>query len=559
MDFRKFSKNFEYSLFFEEYNFGLTGESNLIFGVESYLPRSFSFNGTINLFGGSVNPFEFNVRMQGMEHYVESIIGLDGPLNFERIIEKFRFIYDKFKSFIDIDTDIIRALLRTPRSADDNNLIGDFSYKPKYEFNKPSGYFEQKVYGNDINFYHFEGLDQLSNIIKKLVPLERVKNIFSKNKEVFKDTGTVVDISYTIPSSTGFPIILYAFGAYSLDISYYAAINNKNVWETKTLDFTGKLTPSLSIELNTAMQMDLFHALTEVKFKSNVYSNYALETDVLMRGNEKISVKVKVPQDRNDIFSIRTQLLSRIQDKEVMLYGITSRTQNNSCSWPTIDETLGLKLCIDYSLPDVSDQSKIYPSLILSGPIRFDIHLDKADMSAKIFTFDYNLQRKNVGIEASVVFQTPNAKIPRKLQANLMTDETDYNFTMNIINGEKIQKILGLLKYSSDIKSIDFSMSQNEQKHLSLEMSMVKKILTKSKSRTSTNFMLTIKDQKVAGMNGLINTLEKNGITQHDYDLHCETRRMRTDISGTLLLTASSITLDTQFAYKVRSFYFNMF
>lgn len=103
IDFRKFSKNYEYSLFFDEYNFGLSGESNVIFGIESYLPRSIYFNGTINLFGNSVNPFEFNVRMQGLEKYVESIFGLDGPLNFDRMLEKFGFVFDKIKSIFSFD------------------------------------------------------------------------------------------------------------------------------------------------------------------------------------------------------------------------------------------------------------------------------------------------------------------------------------------------------------------------------------------------------------------------------------------------------------------------
>lgn len=103
LDFRKFSKNYEYSLFFDEYNFGLTGESNVIFGTESYLPKSVFFNGTINLFGNSVNPFEFNIRIQGLEKYIESIFGIDGPLNFDRMVDKFGFIYEKIKSFLYFD------------------------------------------------------------------------------------------------------------------------------------------------------------------------------------------------------------------------------------------------------------------------------------------------------------------------------------------------------------------------------------------------------------------------------------------------------------------------
>ena len=103
MDFRKYSKNYERSLFFDEYNFGLSGESNVIFGTESFLPRSISFNGTINLFGNSLNPSEINLRIQGMEKYIESIFGLDGPLNFERLIDKFGFLFDKVRQLFNFD------------------------------------------------------------------------------------------------------------------------------------------------------------------------------------------------------------------------------------------------------------------------------------------------------------------------------------------------------------------------------------------------------------------------------------------------------------------------
>jgi Domain of unknown function (DUF1943) len=165
-----------------------------------------------------------------------------------------------------IITDIIDALLRsrrTPKTTD--NLIEGLLFNPKYEFNKPKGYYEHKIFGNDINFYQFEGFNELSDIIKKLVPIEQVKNVFSKKEEVLIKSGTLVDVSYTVPMSTGFPLVLSGFGAYSLDMQYVGAINNKDPWESESLDFTGKLKPSLSMELSTKMQIDLFYASTDIK------------------------------------------------------------------------------------------------------------------------------------------------------------------------------------------------------------------------------------------------------------------------------------------------------
>jgi hypothetical protein len=382
------------------------------------------------------------------------------------------------------------------------------------------------------------------------VPIEQVKNIFSKNEEVFVDSGTLIDVAYSVPSSTGFPLVLNAFGAYSLDISYYASINNKNVWETQSLDFSGKLRPSLSIELNSAMQMDLFYASTEVKFKSNVYSNYALETDLKVKDYTHASLKMKLPQDRNDIFSIRTQLISKIEGKDSLMYGISSRFANTSCSWPTIDETLGLKVCVNYTVPDVSDQEKVYPSLILSGPIGFDIHLDKADVSAKTFSFDYNWKPGNEQSEGSVTFETPNSKIPRKLSAILLTNPTDYNFTMNVINGEKNQKVLGFLKNSPELKSLDFMVIQNEKTNLKMEMSLKKEFISKSHRIARTQFLLTIQDQNVAGMKGEIRIMDKNDIRQYNYDLNFETKKLLSRVNGTLALTDTSTRLKATLLYK---------
>lgn len=97
LDWRKFSRNFEYSIFFDEYNVGSTSDANLIFGTESYLPRMATFNFTADLFGESVNMFELSTRMQGFEHIVESVFGPKGPLNMKKFTDKFGFITKYFQ------------------------------------------------------------------------------------------------------------------------------------------------------------------------------------------------------------------------------------------------------------------------------------------------------------------------------------------------------------------------------------------------------------------------------------------------------------------------------
>lgn len=377
-----------------------------------------------------------------------------------------------------------------------------------------------------------------------------MKNIFSKKEEVFIKSGTLVDVSYTVPMSNGFPLVLSGFGAYSLDLRYYGAVNNKNVWETNSLDFNGRLRPSLSMEMSTKMQIDLFHASTDVRVKSNIYSNYEIEADVKIEGNKYASLKVKLPKDRNDIFSVRSQLKSNIEGKDLPLYGITDRYKNSTCTWPSIDDMLGLKVCIDYSLPDVSDASKVYPSLVLSGPIVFDIHLDKADSSAKIFNFEYKWNKGREFSHGSITFETPNTKIPRQFSATLQTDPENYNITMGFKNGDKTQTALGFIKNSPNEKSADFSLDINGKKHFSMVLSSTRKVQSISRSTMTPKFMLIINDQKVAGMAGLIKTVDKNNVTQHDIDLRFETKKMSSSAIGYIIKTETSLTTKMQYSYK---------
>ena len=441
--------------------------------------------------------------------------------------------------------------MRSRRSSNNSNkFIEGFPFSQQYNFNKPTGYFEHKIFGNDINFYHFEGFDQLSNIIKTLVPIEQLKNVFSKNEEIFIKSGTLLDVSYTVPMASGFPLVLSGFGAYSLDMRYYGAMNNNDAWETTSVDFNGRLKPSLSMELSTKMMIDLFHATTDIKVKSNIYSNYAIESDVKIDGFKYASLKLKLPQDRNDIFSIRSELIGNIEGEDRLLNGISNRYMNSSCTWPSIDNMIGLKVCVDYSLPDVSDADKVYPSLVLSGPIIFDIHLDKADLSAKIFNFEYQWNKGNEISEGSITFETPSTRIPRHFAATVKTDPQNYNLTMGFKNGDQTHTALGFIKNTPNQKSADFSISINGKKHFSMELSTTKKILSKSKSSMNPKFMLIINDQKVAGMAGIVRTTEKNNVTQHDIDLRFETKKMQSSAIGHVIITGTSLTTKMQYTYK---------
>lgn len=78
LDARKFSRNYEGSLFLDRLNAGASYESNVIFSPASFLPRSAMLNLTVDMFGSSVNLLEVGLRMEGVEKYLEKFFGPDG-------------------------------------------------------------------------------------------------------------------------------------------------------------------------------------------------------------------------------------------------------------------------------------------------------------------------------------------------------------------------------------------------------------------------------------------------------------------------------------------------
>lgn len=77
-DKRKFSRNYEGSFFFDEFNVGGKVDSNIIFSPESFVPRSANLNLTVDLFGRAINFFEFGTRMEGVERFLERYFGNGG-------------------------------------------------------------------------------------------------------------------------------------------------------------------------------------------------------------------------------------------------------------------------------------------------------------------------------------------------------------------------------------------------------------------------------------------------------------------------------------------------
>lgn len=353
LDIRKFSRNYEKSLFFDEYNFGTLADANLIFGTDSYLPRTASLNFTFDLFGESTNFLELNTRMQGFEKFFESHFGPKGPLNSKKFTKKFYDFLWKMRSFIsednipnlsslselptindlnnpsqiyerakEIQDDLIEEIesdeddyeeVITPevkkrrQSSVKRNLqkkINDLPYDLKYNFKQPKASLGVKIFGNDLHYFTVEGVQEVLERASKLDP-NYITKLLTEKETTYTKSGIILDASYTVPLSSGLPLSLSALGVSSIDIRLSGLFNSSNFIKSQSLDIEAKLKPSVSIDVLSTMQSDFYYGSSGIRVKSNLYSSSAIETKLKVRGPRAISLQVNLPQDRNEIFSAK--------------------------------------------------------------------------------------------------------------------------------------------------------------------------------------------------------------------------------------------------------------
>lgn len=146
-DARKFSRNYEGSLFFDKMNAGVTAESNVIFSPQSYLPRSANINLTVDVFGESVNLFEVGARVEGFESVVEGLFASSGAFPDEGV-----------KS-------MLQTLRSAPTSDAENSiskLSSAFDVRSRLP-QEPHGEMFARVFGNELHYSRFHGLQELAD------------------------------------------------------------------------------------------------------------------------------------------------------------------------------------------------------------------------------------------------------------------------------------------------------------------------------------------------------------------------------------------------------------
>lgn len=228
-DIRKYSRNYERSFFSEEYNLGGTFQANVIFSSKSYVPRTLTFNVTLDLFGESVNVMEVTMRMEGMEFYAEKFFGPDGPLANDKI------------------TRHITSFLRSLRSTQENkNYWESLKTLPNVidnNFDDPRISMSYKIFGNELEYKMLKGPEEITKALAALDPWSKIKRILSGKEIHYENTGMFLDASYVVPSTTGLPVRLDLTGAAACTFKFSGLLDSERLVQNTEMELVGNVAP----------------------------------------------------------------------------------------------------------------------------------------------------------------------------------------------------------------------------------------------------------------------------------------------------------------------------
>uniref|UniRef100_W8B060 Vitellogenin n=1 Tax=Ceratitis capitata TaxID=7213 RepID=W8B060_CERCA len=610
LDFWKFSRNYQQNFFFDEFNFGSTTDSNLIFGTESYLPRMVTLNYTSNLFGNSYNFLELTTRVEGFEQLLLSTINLESWLNEESIFNQKglknvmdalnnwvssmkRSSYDtpsdspirSNNSYLNVEANNEQHLkipvqndgkcehkyCRPKRSLEIKDVneyrsklrrdIDNLGYKLKYDYNNPKLQFGLRIFGNDLHYYTVNGFPEFYELTNKFNILEKASELLTGKEITFTKSNIFVEASYVAPLMVGLPLSIDLFGASAIDVRAKGNLDKmESSFSGLSFDFNGMIKPTVLVDLIGTMKSDMFYAQSGVKVKSTLYSNSEIGSELNVRGKNAVSLSFTLPQNISEILSVQSELLKITRNGDEPQPGIGSRWSESACTPSWVDAAIGLKMCHNSSIPHLNEyKGKLHPSLLLSGPMNFTFAVTKSDQASKKWTIEYTSTKSENenNSNSSLIFYTPGSTIERSILVNVSTEPEKFNSSIIFTHG--VNKASAVCQYIGKTSHRQFGILVNANGMRTLDLNVE---LRRQQERNvliyKPKMLLAVNGVNITGSVGSIRINEKNGIAQSDLDISFETRKLQMLIRGIVVQTevtkSANFTINYRFqANKIES------
>ncbi|XP_076641857.1 apolipoprotein lipid transfer particle [Halictus rubicundus] len=553
IDRRKFSRNYDGSFFSEEYNVGANYQGNLIFAPESYIPRTATFNLTFDVFSESVNAFEITTRFEGLEYYAERFFGPEGPYSNEKVSGFFKTLLRSFREAPEQE-DYWKRVKRLPNVIDNN-------------FENPRISISYKIFGNDLDYSVLNGDKEIREALLRLNPWEKFKQMASGKQIHFENAAMFLDSTYVVPLASGLPVRLDFTGSAACNFTMSGLLDSKRIAHND-IEIVSNIGPSVSVNVVGSMAVDAFYTSAGVKLRSNVYSSGAIQLRLNVKGLRTVQLSLGLPNKKMEVFSVGTDILLTSgkgeKYKETPLGVLivdqndnSKRTNvpsnviaNTSCSWTALDRLVGLKLCVDYQLSNVTKDPDA-PYFVLAGPTLFKISLIKSDPTAKNYLFEYKWEKTEKQNIFRVAFDTPGSQVNRELSATVFFDTKSDYVTVLLRSAGNSLVAKGTYKNTENETFIDIGFDINGTKHLDASLGYATKKFSYGYT-FSPEMHLIVNNERIAALSGTIRNAWKNDVLQCDVDLTFRTKKVWSKLVGYVVKRNVSLDSDFKLDYQLQ-------
>lgn len=516
-DFRMYSRNYEQSVFFDQYNAGGNYEANVIFSPDSYIPRSMSVNLTVDMFGESINLFEMKARTEGFERYFENFFGNNGPLNKDKLTDKLSNI----------------RVFRSANEADQvREKIDNLEYKNealKHKF--PMAELGIKVFGNEISYWNAEGDNEIMAALAKMNPQIRVLEILSGKEISYNKASLFLDTTFSIPTGCGLPMNMNLMGTSYVNTKMSGTVTDKYA-QSGNLDFEGKLRPSVAINIAATMSVEA-GGLSSSGLRVNwrLYTATAVEARLKVRGLALVHLDLALPTNKQEIFAAKSELIILHGEEEKQQQGLNkNRIEQNTCSWSTFDNAIGIKVCASYQFPNMTNLRDA-PYFLMSGPAKYILSLEKADPTANTYAFQYKWDKNDTTNVVSFSFDTPDSKEKRMINAVLAISNTTSSASLALQSEKSTLIAKAMYRNMPYDKSLSASLDVDGRKQFDTVMSL-KRHDIKYGYVWIPHAYWVVDNERVAELSGVIKVKSKGSVTQSDIDAEFQTKQLASHLTG---------------------------
>ncbi|ODN00144.1 Apolipophorin, partial [Orchesella cincta] len=423
-DLRKYSRNFEISAFDPALmNSGVSVDSNVIYSQDSYIPRTFSSNLTVDAFGRSYNLVEFGIDIQNFEHVLERLLGPSGALRditLDDIVRESADKLNKLKAGIsgrfrrDVADRVSQNEIDALRSeVDIHERTDDIGNGDVYV----------RVLGTSILVEGFsqDGFEHQPLGARITRALEKLAEGVKDQKVDLTEPFMFMDDEIILPTSSGLPLTVQTEGTSVLSLQIQGNLDVVSLLRGNNGDMRAKIMPSSATVVKAKMVLGTGPIESGLQIEGKIHSAAGIDLKVV-REDGKFELRANIPQERIQVFDIRSdiywveQAMDQLEKKTPLKTKVALKSIiDNQCTTSTyITKLIGLKVCADVKIPQSSSSA---PLFFLNGPSVVSLFIEKVEPTMEGYYVKVESIKNQETYGLDFVLDTPGSRTNRKVQA----------------------------------------------------------------------------------------------------------------------------------------------